>query len=221
MHLLTYYITINNISFAVKRGIVLDIKSKLEIAYYISGILLAVVGLIGLSQLWFARHEAKVRFKRISVDNSIKVIERYYAFVTLYDKFVSEREDKGIPLYKGTIQQPEIAIDSQAEYKRTDQGFHIILNELEIICASIMSGSCDEKFIFNSIGKTLLGTIAHEYDLLIWCRNEDEPCNYYNNIYNLFKIWRTRYIKLEMLNEKQILDNQIASIKDKKIKEIV
>lgn len=199
----------------------MDIKSKLEIAYYISGIIVAIVGTIGLTQLLFARYEAKIRFKRLSIDNSIKVIERYFSFVHIYDKFCGERVENGIPFYEGTIENHSICINDEAKSKRFNQDFHIILNELEIICASILGGTCNEKFIFNTIGKTLLGTIASEFDLLMICRDEKELFNYYNNTWNLFNIWRDRYIKLEMINEKQILDNQIAFIKNKKIKEVV
>lgn len=199
----------------------MELKAKLEIAYYISGIIMAIVGLFGLIQLWLYKSETKTRFKRLSIDNSVKIIEIYYDFVKDYDTFCYKRIENNIPRYNGTIENPILEFSDEDFYKRMNfHGYHQVFNELDVIAASILCGTSNEKFIYNSIGKTILGTIASDYDLLLALRKSNGANKYYNNISKLFIIWRDKYIKLEMTDKKNNLENQINSIKDIKIQEI-
>lgn len=199
----------------------MDLITKLQIANYISGVILALVGIVGLLQLWFYKSEVKARFNRLSVDNSIKIQERYYNMVIMYDEFCERIKKENIPKYKGTIEKPIVGqVFDDNTIKRMENNFHLILNEIELISASILCGTCNGKFIYNCIGKSFLNTVASNFDLLMATRLGNEVNKYYNNTYELFTIWRDKYLEKELNYTKESLEKQIKSLRVTEIKEI-
>lgn len=189
----------------------------LENIYYISGIVLAIIGVFGLAQILLMKRDAKIKYARQSVDNSIRVIERYlYNFVNLHDALYEKLKKENVPEYDGTIENlPDIDLDNLS--KRLNYDFHLLFNELEIISASILGGTCDDDFCFRAIGRTYCSAVAINFDILTGLRTSETRFDYYDNTWELFDLWRNRLIKEQYKMEKTKIERQISEIVDRKI----
>lgn len=66
--------------------------------------------------------------------------------------------------------------------------FHITFNELEIISASILGGTCDEDFYYRVIGRIFYLTVASNFDILTVIRTSEVKYDFYDNTWELFDI---------------------------------
>jgi len=192
---------------------------SLETAYYISGIILTVISAIGLFQLVIIKHESTIKFRRQSLDIAIKIVERYLTnYVKISDAFDKECKILKIPPYLGTIKDLPI-IDKGILTLRVNSSleWHKIFNELEIISVSVLSGTSDDDFVFKSIGRSFCTGVARNYDILKSIRSWSVPCPYYDNLWELFYIWRAKLLKIELKHQKNKTEDELAKIIEKTI----
>lgn len=189
-------------------------RSYIEIAYFASGIILGLAGIIGLRQLSLMKFDISTRCRRETMDNSIKIVDRYLdKFVPEYDAFTKQREKEGIPTYGGTIDNLPPINRKELLQRSAKVEFTTIFNELEIISASVMSGLADDDFVYKSIGRSFCGTIAKNHDILSQCTSG----GYYPNTNELFKIWRKRLIKAKLEGKRNECDSILNNINDERI----
>lgn len=192
-------------------------RSFMEIVYFGSGIILVVIGAISLRQLSLLKYDINTRCRRESMDNSIKIVDRYLdKFVPIYDAIMDKREQEKIPTYAGTYDclpksNPKIAAERGIKLN-----LHVIFNELEVISSSVMSGLADDEFVYNSIGISFCGIVASNYDVL----SRFTPDGYFPNTAKLFEVWRKRLMKTKLEGKKKACDSILGTICDEKIPSI-
>lgn len=199
-------------------------RPLLEVSYFIASILL--VGGIGLSffQLRAINRDSRLRIKRTAAENGIRVVERFFSdFVPASNDFYALRMEKEIPTYKGTLgnfSRKSIPADQLAN---AISRFNLIswgeaTNQLEALAAVLISGVGDENIAYRVIGKSFCTSVEQYYDLIAYCRNDENINNYYyRNTVELYRIWRPRLAKEVMNMEKDRIEKEIGGLPDKKL----
>lgn len=199
------------------------IESWLQIAYFISGVLLAAVALYGTVQVKLLKKSIKISSQHATWQKAVEFSDRYLINNRiLLNKFIKKCKDDGIPYaYKGSIgnfRPGEISEKYKETHKKRKSYYDLwipILNDLQVIASAFISGVADERIGFEFIGRSYCNDVITLYDLISES-NIYRTINYYDNIIKLFEIWIIRIHK--MANEQQ---KAYLTTKNEQIKEMV
>lgn len=79
-----------------------QIKPYLEILYYISVLVLAIVGVIGLRQIFLVKYDIRTRNLRAANKEAIALIDRYLEkYVAINKKHSLQMEKDNVPNFEG------------------------------------------------------------------------------------------------------------------------
>lgn len=186
--------------------------------YYVSCMIIAAAAAIGIWQLFIIKHDVKTRYRRAAMENSIQLIDRYHdKFTKLADEVGKKEISENMPEYNKHGQFENLpAIDFDVLKKRAiialKVDFHMLANELDTFAAGVLSGLCDEEYVFKTVGRSFCYNVARYYDLI---ESFKVVMKEYDCILKLFDIWRKR-IKREKLelDKTKLSDKQEAVLEE-------
>ncbi|WP_433752933.1 hypothetical protein [Paenibacillus amylolyticus] len=217
------------------------IRSFIELIYFISGIVLAIIAIYGLRQFKIAldqltvsikqveigmeqvsllKHDIEVRNKRLSVEKSIEFIERYKN--TIFPLAVKHRELMEQYEYsfytEDVIDIKEFPFSNQDDFKKAfDKTIKTeandLFNEIELFSSAFTSRLADEELAFQPLGKTFVRLIDRNYDIFCVCRSSAP----YANTVKLYITWKERLKKNELDKQINQLEKARSKIKNTKI----
>lgn len=196
-----------------------ELKQWLELAYFISGIVLACVAIYGLQQIKIMKRDMATRAERAAKEKAIEYSSRYLsAFCEISRAFFNEYRENKMEPYKGQIGDFTLSSFPKEHFANAKKRFSLsswlpAMNELEAIASAFTTGVADERTGFNIIGRTYCLTVIHDYDIIALCRNGN-ACDYYQSIVDLYKIWSPRLNKAELEAARQKMDERISCIPD-------
>lgn len=186
--------------------------------YYVSCMIIAAAAVIGIWQLFIMKHDIKTRYKRATMENSIKLIDRYYdKGAKISDEVYAKEKSENMPEYNKHRQFESLpAIDDDLLLKRAiislKTGFPKLANELDTFAVGVLSGLCDEEYVFKTVGRSFCYDVARYYDIL---KSYNEIMTGHDCTLELFDIWRKRIIKDKLKFEKEKLSDKQREIIDK------
>ncbi|WP_018758020.1 DUF4760 domain-containing protein [Paenibacillus terrigena] len=212
------------------------ISPYLEALYYFSGIIVAGTVVIGLYQLKalkqqtiLLKEDMQIRNKRMSIEKSIEYMNWFAKeFLPNSSQYRKNAREKGLSEFKGEIEKDFII--SQSDLKNVDKlkklltmlelGIDDIINQLESFSAAILNGLADEEICFYPLHGSYCEFIEEWYSEYISFARRDGNTNYYGNLVELYKVWKSKSIKLNLSKQKAAIEESINNIPDKKMKKI-
>lgn len=199
-------------------------KPYLEVLYYLSMLSLAIIGAIGLRQIFLLKCDIRTRNLRAANKEAIALIDRYLGkYVAIYDKHYLQLTKDHVPKFDGEVDDFSLTQKSDLERTRNRfaQGKHWpdVLNELEIIAAGINSRLANEELAFSSFGKSFCSTVESSYDIISFVRSKG-TVKYCNNIVDLYRRWHARIKQMELERKKDQIDEQLRKTVDQKFESI-
>lgn len=215
------------------------LTQTLELLYFISGIALAIFGFYGLQQIKLMKENITTELQQIklmkediitrndrqAIEKSIDYLDRFTTrVVPLIDEYFKKLEENNLKYYDGPVYDfIKISIKGnkdkglEALNKKMELNPLNLLNEFEIIGAAMFSGLANEKIAFNPLGRTFCQLVEKLYDVIVISRDKEE---YYSNLVALYKLWKPRVDKIDLMNKKEKIDSDLASIKERFIRPI-
>jgi hypothetical protein len=181
----------------------MDVRSVLELFYFVSGVVTAVAVTVGLLQLRLLKRDYAMRVDRAAKERAIDTVERYVAkFIPLANANTTELRAAKLSRYSGPIGDFSPA-SVPAEYQNltAQRALHYscitALNELEYITAVFTSGVADEELGFRIIGRSFIFSVQSYYDLIALLR-DDKAHKPWSNIVQLYGVWSSRLTAAEL-----------------------
>ena len=200
-------------------------KALLDIAYDISGVVLAIAAVIGLQQIRVLKKDVKTRNERAAKEKAIEYAGRYLGrYVQLDSEWMLKRDAEKLPKYEGPIGDFTRASIPVALREKMAKRFASVIwlqaiNELAAISAAFVHGVADEEVGFCIIGRTFCAAVETDYDIIAFGHSEDvHP--HYESIVSLYKTWKPRLSAAEMRHARSKLDAQLAKTKTTRISSI-
>lgn len=193
-----------------------DLKSYLELAYFVSGVAIAVIAAFGLEQIRVLKKDVSIRAERAAKEKAIEYAGRYLTvYVPLDNSFYHAPVKNGLPRYEGPLGDftpssiPRKYRDSVK--KRLQLVAEVLppLNELNYIASAFVYGVADDRTGFQIIGRTFCRSVANVYDVIAITRS-DTSCQYWEPIVQLYKVWSSRLSRSELEALRNDLDRSLA-----------
>jgi len=206
-------------------------RSIIENLYYISGIVIAIAALIGLIQIILTKKEMQVRFRRESVAAGTQQSEVYSDnIMPLQDKLTKELiplklpekkfkvENFSLSSFKRQCSTDEYKLYLRALLKNIDL-FTAINNKMISFASYFVNGIADERAAYCSLSSAYCDYIAVYYPFFVLIeetsKSADEP-----ELLVLYRIWKNRMDKTNVINNIKDLKDKLNNIKDAEIKTI-
>jgi hypothetical protein len=221
-------------------------KSLIENLYFLSGPVLASLGFFILYQIKLAKKsimladqqlkEAKNYLRTISkreaATMSAKQIEAFIEItIPIGNELDSKRKEVDFPKFEGKIINFtndevfswDIAF-TKSYFEKMPSLDNIdlkLINSLEAFATYFTKGIADEEIAFSSIGRVYCGYVETYYPIISLLRGSKQPQKYYNNLIELYRIWKSRFekfqIEVELEKSKEKIKEEI--IEFERIKE--
>ena len=198
-------------------------KSVLENLYFISGPVLAGLGffifyqvklakrsiVLADQQLKDAKNYLRTISKREAATISAKQIDVFIEKIfPLADKLSAKRKEVDFPKFEGEILNftNNEVFEWDVEYRErflekissVDNLDLKLINSLEAFSTYFTKGIADEEIAFSSIGRAYCRQVENNYPLIAFLRGNDQPHKYYNNLIELYRIWKSRLEKFQI-----------------------
>ncbi len=199
------------------------LRGWLELAYFVSGVLLAGAAMYALQQVRLMKQDIAMRSQRAARERAIEYIGRYFSiYVPLDAKFTDERKAQKLPSYDGPVRA--FSLGSLAATYRDGaskrwalESWLPALNELHTIASAFAYGVADDTLGFQAIGRTFCTTVADKYDILCMARSE-QAAPYYQGIVDLFGAWAPRLSESELSQIRAEVDHKLAALRSRSTK---
>lgn len=230
-----------NLSAIMDTKIISNFRSVLEVMYFLSGITLAITGIIALKQLTIAKADIRIRSAREATTLTASQCQFYSKeIICLLNDINKEINKLGISLYteeittfsysdkflrKWIVDNKEKMLSVQDAYDNNSLLATIMnaLNYMETFAMSFINGICDEKLAFVSLSVTYCNTVRKFAPIIALLRKDEEL--QYSNTIQLYEIWNNRLKKQKMQTQAlkayqafRNISETAASIEDKDIK---
>jgi hypothetical protein len=196
-----------------------------EVIYCLAVIVLAVVGIIGLRQLFLIKYDIKVRYQREANHEAMELIKHYSdTSIPLSNKLYEQRKKGHIPDYKGKVGDfshfpPESTKAAVARIPKNPERLLDLLNDLEFLAAAVNSGLANEEMVFYAFGQSFCSTVRHNYDIICVLRYT-EMVKSYSNIVDLYNRWDKRLKRIWLESKKVDIDEALKKTIDQRIRAI-
>lgn len=212
-----------------------EVRSWLEILYFISQIVVVFLIAIGLRQLQLAKRQIettkeifRTQSKRAAVEAAVVECRRF-AETIIQDKLALDKfcDDNKVTYFE------------DAKFTRTDTGFSIdtksinkddlpklsnandlinrLLNGVESYALFFLSGVADENIAFHTNAKTYIEMAEHLFKLFPICNVEIDDAE---PIKDLYFRWRKKYEVKKLRVEQKEIENKLSTFKDSSLKAI-
>lgn len=211
-------------------------KSILENLYFLSGPILAVLGLFIFRQIKLAKNQFIIAKKQLEESQKqLKINSQRQAASLAADK-VKEYCSELLPLIdRISIEKEKIKyVDftgpimnfTNDELKNFDKEFLDaflnrpieiafleleIINNLEAFSVYFVKGIADEKIAFNSIGKTFCNSILQYYPTISLLRGSKNANKPYDTLIQLYRCWSERLDSFKIETEKEELSKEVQN----------
>ena len=206
-------------------------KPLVEFLYLLSGPLMLLGLLIAILQLIFYRREAKDRFERETIINSMNILHSKLKDIC---KHISELKNldsyHDVPEFEGEIKSLHRAginctNECLAKYNDDDnyEYYNIIcdiLNELETLSQYVLSGITNEELCYKLEGANYL-EIVEDYKPFLAFEIEKEDDVFYENLKTLYQLWSEKRSHDITFNEHKKLSSNLKSFKRPKSLKVV
>ncbi len=196
-------------------------KNYLEMAFYISGIVLSIAALFGLEQIRVLKRDTALRSERAAKEKAIEYSSRYLTrFVSLINKFSTEAGNAKLPLYSHSdLPVGDFTFESIPK-KRVGVTYKLwtmetwcpAMNELEAISAAFVTGVADETTGFDIIGGSYCSSVQTYYDILAFSADGDRVRRYYKSITALYHLWAPRLSEADLRKVKDRIEAELDAI---------
>ncbi|MBS4688605.1 hypothetical protein J4G63_15325 [Aeromonas sobria] len=188
-----------------------EFRDYLEIAYFISGIVVAIAALIALYQIKIAKESLQTQSKRDALSLTASQCSHYNTRIIelqnkLYDKRVSSKctffdssnweiDTDGKDVLVKNVGKNKPSID---ELDKVSQELLDVVNAMDSFAVYFTSNVADESVAYKSVANTFISTAERYMPWIIHAYNTDD---YFANIIDLYVIWKNRK-KQELLKTK-------------------
>jgi len=195
------------------------VRTYLELAYFLSGTIVACAVVAGLRQITLTKRDIKLRSERAAKEKAIEYSLRYLTnYVAADHIFTTNYLREGFSPYQGPI--GDFSKDSLPEELQESilRRYKLMtwldgMNELLAISSAFTSGVADEKTGFGIIGRTFCATVEMHYDLIAFSRSKGIH-DYFQPIVDLFQLWAPRLSKAELEEQRRIISEKLGSYRD-------
>jgi hypothetical protein len=201
-----------------------NLKTFLEIAYWVSGVLIAVFAYLGLRQLKIAKDSITISSKRdaykITADKVAAFGDHIIPLLHDLNEKITKKEITFFSEAKVQIDEKEIHIKVPQGEKHVKDLISItteltyLFNTLEGFAIYFTSGVASEELAFTSIGMAYCGCVTKYLPAIIMA---SESGKYFRHLMKLFLCWNTRISKMNLLKSEKEIQEQLANINDKSI----
>ncbi len=206
-------------------------KSLIENLYYLSGVLILLSLLFGIFQLIYTKKTLYINSKREAAKLAAQQVEIYMArVIPLHNKMFAleiEKKIKRIKVEVGDFNNKYL-IDKMGkeEYKKAiEERFKLltislmVINAMEAFSVYFVKGVADEEIAFSSVGRTFVNSVESIYfDIASFICEDNE--NSFQNLIQLYKLWKDRLKKSKLEKECQNLTEQLKTLEDISVKPI-
>lgn len=204
-----------------------DTKSIIENLYFISGPLLFLMSLIAIRQLKIAKDNIRTNSKREAALISAKEVDVFLEkIIPLGDSIFMKKEAVKFPEFKGVIKNftNDEFVDWDKEYtnvffEKLDSLENLdlkFINLLEGFATYFTKGIADEEIAFSSVGKIYCRYVETYYPHITMLRGQNNPNKYYNNLIELYKLWKERLdkfqIEIDLLKKQDKIKEDIQNV---------
>lgn len=205
--------------------LVAEVRPYLEILSFASTIGLTVGLAFTYKQLALLKADVLNRSRRAAAEHAVEAADLYFRdYVSLAGVYFDAANQKKLRRYAGPIGDfssnsipKELLNECATRYAMRE--WLPALNRLESISARLTTGVADEEVAFKIFGRTFCGTVEDYYDLIAFSRGT-KANEYWENIVELYKIWRPRLTKAELNVAREQLDAKLSSLPSKSISPI-
>jgi hypothetical protein len=197
------------------------IRPYLEILYFVSAIVLAIVAIVALKQLSISKNTLTTQSKRDALKLTASECTRYL------DQIIPLANDLEIAVKKYDVKYFngwEVAVDrNNVTVTRKQpldlQNFDKLVSTLVPLCNSLegfatffVSGVADEYLAYHTVGTTFLGTMDTLIPWVAGCQKD----GYYKNLFHLYAKWKMRKQEALLRQKKESLEKQLNQMGDKR-----
>jgi hypothetical protein len=207
------------------------LRQVLELLYFLSGPMLAILAVLGLRQIQIARQTLQqsrdsslMMAKRESFRIATEQCKYYYETLTPMFNHIDELIDKNqLQFFKNAkviVDQGGIALypskDKDALSKLMPHVPYIVntVNCLDSFALHFTSGVAAEEAVFSSLGDTYCNTVRKLIPFILAGNKNGKD---FQNILSLFHIWHLRGQRIALMRDKQNIEKKLGDTKDVKI----
>jgi hypothetical protein len=210
-----------------------ELRTILELIYFVSGPFLAFVAILGLRQIKEARNQvieakssrilsAKRDAFKIAADKCTYYMEIIIPLMNNLDASIKEKkvtffEKSVVTLGTDNIKLKPHPLTEQEKETLYSLPLTELFNPLESFALFFTSGVADEQVGYLTIGHTYCNYIK-EYLPILVILSKDR--SHYNNIMRLFFIWQGRKEKQRLESEKKKIEKELSGNKEIIVKPI-
>jgi hypothetical protein len=198
-----------------------QIRSGLELLYFVSGVVVAIGVIYGLKQIALLKKDIRLRNERAAKEKAIEYGRKYLRdYVDLQRAFFVACQEAKLAQHSGPVGDftsgsilgnTRIAAISTPRYGLPS--WLPAMNELEALSASFISGVADEGTGFKIFGRSFCETVESNYDLVALSRSNDSGAQgYWQNIVELYRLWSPRLEAAELRRNKDSIEAKIAAL---------
>ena len=212
-----------------------EIRSWLELAYFVSQVLLMIIVLLGLRQLTLAKNQLvlsesifRTQSKRQSVEAAVLECRRFSETIVLdclaldqyckkhdisyFDDVVFARTERGFTVDPSKAKKEDIVKIGEA-----GELLNKLINGMEAYALFFLSGVADEKIAYHCNAKTYVETAEHLFKLFPICNVDDEDAE---PVKVLYMRWRKKREEADLKVQRAALDKKLSEYSVKQIKAI-
>ena len=199
-------------------------RTILELLYFASAPLLAIIAAVGLWQLKITRDNAKIAAQRESLRISAEQCNFYLSHIVpmwnKFDKLIADRKFTSIGNVELNINEKnQIRITPKDPKKFLDEIFAIsheivdLANLLEAFSIYFASGVASERTAFDTIGVTFCKSMERLIPaMLVFGEGK-----YHKNTLKLFFLWHQRTEAIKLAGDKRAIEKRLEAISGKHI----
>lgn len=203
-------------------------KSIVENLYLLSGPILTLLAIAGVIQLFITRKTLIINSKRDAAnlaaqqikDYSVRIIPKMtkYDFSLIKEKIEKTKIEIGDFNVEYLVQK--LGAKKVSEVRNERLKFLVlwldVLNSMEAFATYFTKGVADEEIAFSSIGRTYCYSVENYFFEIADCRNLKDD-NSFQNIIDLYKIWKERLKKIQLTKEQEELMLKLHQVNETKI----
>ena len=206
-------------------------KSFIENLYFISGFILALMAIVGIYHLVLTKRAIKINSARHAADLAAAQVELYCSkTIPLQDIYYKSKMDNNIKKIEyevgefsldhiySTFGKEKVKIILQERINIMLDHFLPVINSMEAFAIYFTKGVADEEIAFSASGETFCHSVKSLYIEISFCRGKDSKA--FENTVLLYKLWSERIKKEKLTKSKEVLENKLKQISEKKINPI-
>lgn len=198
----------------------------LEGAYYISGIVLCLIGVYGIKEIILFKKDIDTKNQRAAIENTVEYLTWFsQEFIPQWQTYDDKLASEGVNKTHLDIQEDFIfKSDFEPNKKileeirvRANNNSMALFNQLEFFSTAMVTGLADERQAFNPAGKLFCRFIEENHVILCFSRSGKGEEHLYTNTIELYKMWRDRFKKRDLEEKQKTTQSELDKIFDKSV----